>query len=357
LSSLTTYNVHLTTIFTPEHGLSATLDQDHVASTTDSTTHLPIISLYGPKDSDKRPSHDQLKDLDAVVIDLQDAGVHFWTYESVLGYFLEAASHEQTDFHHPLQIIVLDRPNPVGGLAIQGPIVDPGRESYVAYTQLPVRHGLTFGELARYIVASKHLEAKLTIVPMQNWKRSMFWADTGLPWVNPSPNLRSPATAILYPALGLTEFSNISVGRGTDHPFSFFGACGTEKIPAWFKASDVSSALTARHIPGVAFTAATEPITEDPNHYPCHGQTIEAVRLTATDPTTLDTPELGIEILSVLHRLYPTQFNLERDLPLVANRATVDAIAHGDDPRAIAASWKTALAQFKAACAPILLYK
>jgi len=350
LSSLTTYNVHLTTIFTPEHGLSATLDQDHVASTTDSTTHLPIISLYGPKDSDKRPSHDQLKDLDAVVIDLQDAGVHFWTYESVLGYFLEAASHEQTDFHHPLQIIVLDRPNPVGGLAIQGPIVDPGRESYVAYTQLPVRHGLTFGELARYIVASKHLEAKLTIVPMQNWQRSMFWADTGLSWVNPSPNLRSPAAAILYPAIGLIEFSNISVGRGTEHPFSFFGA-------PYINASNVAAALTARNIPGVTFAAATESIVEDANHYPFHGQNIPAVRVTATDPLALDTPELGIEILSVLHRLYPTQFNLEKSMPLVANRATVNAIARGDDPRTIAAAWQPALAQFKAACAPILLYQ
>lgn len=357
LSSLTTNNQHLTTIFTPEHGLTATLDQNNVASTTDPTTHLPVISLYGPKDSDKRPSHDQLKDLDGVVIDLQDAGVHFWTYESVLGYFLEAAAREQTEFHHPLQIVVLDHPNPVGGLAAQGPIVDPGRESYVAYTQLPVRHGLTFGELASYIVVSKHLDAHLAIVLMQNWKRSMFWADTGLPWVNPSPNLRSPAAAILYPAIGLIEFSNISVGRGTAHPFSFFGAGSTEKLPAWFKASDVVTALNARHIPGVTFTPTREAIVEDANHYPFHGQTIEAVRVNATDPVALDTPELGIEILSVLHRLYPTQFNLERSMPLVANRATVDAIARGDDPRTIAAMWQPTLAQFRAACAPILLYR
>jgi len=413
LASLTTNHQSLTTIFTPEHGLSGALQQSTVASTTDPTTHLPVISLYGPKDSDKRPSHEELKDLDAVVIDLQDAGVHFWTYESVLGYFLEAASREQTEFHHPLEIIVLDRPNPVGGLAVQGPIVDPGRESYVAYTQVPVRHGLTFGELARYIVASKHLDAKLTIVTMQNWKRSMFWADTGLPWVNPSPNLRSPAAAILYPAIGLIEFSNISVGRGTDHPFSFFGAGvaapakpstsgssiktsvtipGTSSTsttasvqlsqdprpivpqsntatveltrgpqPAaahgWFHADEVAMELNARHIPGVTFTPTREAIVEDANHYPFHGQTIEAVRVNATDPVALDTPELGIEILSVLHRLYPTQFNLERDLPLVANRATVDAIARGEDPRTIAASWQSALEQFKAACAPILLYK
>ena len=224
LHSLPADSAQLTTIFTPEHGLTGALDQSTVASTTDPATHLPVVSLYGPHDADRRPTHDQLKDLDAVVIDLQDAGVPFWTYESVLGYFLEAASREQTEFHHQLGIVVLDRPNPVGGLAAEGPIVDVGRESYVAYTQVPIRHGLTFGELARYIVASKHLDAKLTVVAMQGWKRSMFWADTGLPWVNPSPNLRSPAAAILYPAIGLLETTNVSVGRGTSHPFSFFGA-------------------------------------------------------------------------------------------------------------------------------------
>jgi len=404
----------LTTIFTPEHGLSGVMDQSNVASTNDPATHLPVVSLYGPKDSDKRPSHDQLKDLDAVVIDLQDAGVHFWTYESVLGYMLEAGAREQTEFHHELEIVVLDRPNPVGGLDAQGPIVDPGRESYVAYTQVPVRHGLTFGELARYIVASKHLDAKLTVVEMQHWQRSMFWADTGLPWVNPSPNLRSAAAAILYPAIGLIEFSNISVGRGTEHPFSFFGAgaptappppahdssikasvtmpnansqastasvqltpdarpvvpqsnTATMQLPlhgtqpavshGWFHADEVAVDLNARHIPGVTFTPTRETIVEDANHYPFHGQTIEAVRVNVTDPVALDTPELGVEILSALHRLYPTQFNLEKSMPLVANRATVDAIARGDDPRTIAATWQPALAQFKAACAPILLYK
>jgi SSS family transporter len=350
LASLTPNTQHLTTIFTPEHGLSGVLDQDRVASTTDAATHLPVISLYGPKDSDKRPSHDQLKDLDAVVIDLQDAGVPFWTYESVLGYFLEAASREQTEFHHQLMIVVLDRPNPVGGLAAQGPIVDVGRESYVAYTQVPIRHGLTFGELARYIVASKHLDAHLTVVPMQNWQRSMFWSDTGLPWINPSPNLRSPTAAILYPAIGLIETTNISVGRGTSHPFSYFGA-------PYINATDVTAALTARNIPGVNFTAATEAIIEDANHYPFHGQTIPAVRVTATDPAALDTPELGIEILSTLHRLYPTQFLLEKSMTNLVNRATVDAIARGDDPRTIAASWQPALTQFRAACSPILLYK
>ena len=373
---LTTNNQQLTTLFSPEHGIFGAQDSTHITSETDPTTHLPVISLYGPHDSDKRPTHDQLKDLDAVVIDLQDAGVHFWTYESVLGYFLEAASTEQTQYHHTLDIIVLDRPNPVGGLAVQGPVVDPDHTSYVAYMPLPVRHGLTFGELARYIVATKHLSTTLTVVPMQHWQRSMFYADTGLSWVNPSPNLRSPEATLRYPALGLIEYNNISVGRGTDHPFSFFGASIPPTKPststatgglanagsstttgAWFKATEVANYLTARNIPGVTFTPTTETIAEDANRYPFHGQTIEAVRVTLTDPKQTDTPELGIEILAALHHLYPTQFNLPRAMPLVCNQATMDALTRGDDPRDIAASWQPSLDAFRTATLPYLLYQ
>ncbi|SEF49546.1 transporter, SSS family [Bryocella elongata] len=366
--------IDLETIFTPEHGLSAQQDTTHQLAEKDQATNLPVISLYGAHDADRRPSHAQLASLDAVVIDLQDMGTHFWTYESAMGYFLEAASTEKTQYHHDLTIVVLDRPNPVGGLAVQGPVSDPGRESYVNYMPLPPRNGMTFGELARYIVAVKHLDTTLVVIPMQRWQRSMFYADTGVPWVNPSPNLRSPETALLYPALGLIESTNISVGRGTDHPFSFFGAGIPPQKPststatgglvdstanttkAWFNAADVVAYLNSRNIPGVAFTATKEPIAEDANHYPFHGQTIDAVRVTLTDPRHADTPELGVEILSALHRLYPTQFNLARAMTLVCNQATMDAIARGDDPRAIAQSWQPGLAAFQAERTKILLY-
>jgi SSS family transporter len=403
LASRTTDNGQLTTIFTPEHGLSATQDTTHQRAEKDQTTNLPVISLYGVHDSDRRPSHAQLKDLDAVVIDLQDAaGTHFWTYESAMGYFLEAASTEQTQFHHPLAIVILDRPNPVGGLAVQGPVSDPDRESYVNFMPLPVRHGMTMGELARYIVATKHLATTLVVVPMQHWQRSEFFAQTGLPWVNPSPNLRSPDAALRYPALGLIESTNISVGRGTDHPFSFFGAgipptkpatstatggltdASTSPSPhdqgpvkgtasavplnaagipgalapgrSWFHAQEGAAYLNARNLPGVIFTPTTETIAETPDHYPFHGQTIEAVRLTLTDPTIANTPEIGIEILSALHHLYPTQFNLARAMTLVCNQATMDALARGDDPRSIQQAWQPRLTQFKADRAKALLY-
>jgi uncharacterized protein YbbC (DUF1343 family) len=375
LHSLPTTHYSLLTVFTPEHGLSAQQDTTHQQTEKDQATNVPVISLYGAHDADRRPTHAQLAGLDAVVIDLQDAGVHFWTYEAAMGYFLEAASTEQTEYHHTLTIIILDRPNPVGGLAVQGPVSDPGRESYVDYMPLPVRHGMTFGELARYIVATKHLSTTLTVVPMQHWQRSMFYADTGLPWVNPSPNLRSPEAALRYPALGLIEYNNISVGRGTDHPFSFFGAGVPPTKPststatgglvdagssttstAWFKATEVANYLTARNIPGVTFTPTAETIAEDANHYPFHGQTIEAVRVTLTDPSQTDTPELGIEILSALHHLYPTRFHLDRAMPLVASKATMDAIEHNEDPRSIAASWQPALDAFRHAAQPFLLY-
>ncbi|HEY4357615.1 MAG TPA: sodium/solute symporter [Acidobacteriaceae bacterium] len=404
----------LVALFSPEHGIFGKQETTAISSETDPTTGLHVTSLYGPHDSDKRPSHEQLANLDAVVIDLQDAGVHFWTYESVLGYFLEASARELREYNHRLDIVVLDRPNPIDGVDVQGPMVDPGRESYVGYMPLPTRHGLTYGELARYIngekvlpltaalpvaptasspesptgihathtppmrvdeqgehrtdthapASSKGLHAPLVVVSIQDWKRSEYFEDTHLTWVNPSPNLRSPTANILYPALGLIEFNNISVGRGTDAPFSFFGAGipakdkkTGEQPPAWFHGAEVANYLTARRIPGVRFIATTMPIVEDANHYPFHGQTIEAVKVELVDRRQLDSPELGIEILAALHHLYPTQFNLDKAMPLVLNQATMDALRRGEDPRKIAASWIPSLDAFRAARAPYLLYQ
>ena len=214
----------LTTIFSPEHGIFGKQDTTALGPETDPTTGLVVTSLYGPHDADKRPSHDQLKDLDAVVIDLQDAGVRTYTYETVTGYFLEAAAREQRDFHHTLNIVVLDRPNPIGGIAVQGPVSDPGRENYTDYGQIPVRHGMTLGELARFYNGTKHIDAPLTVVAMQRWVRSDFYDQTGLPWVNPSPNLHNLTATILLPGLTFLEATNATVGRGTPTPFELIGA-------------------------------------------------------------------------------------------------------------------------------------
>ena len=352
--------VELKRLFSPEHGILGSKDTARVSNDTDPTTHLPVISLYGPKDSDRRPTHESLKDLDAIVIDLQDAGVRFYTYESVVGYFLEAAAKEKS-MGHSLEIILLDRPNPINGVAIQGPVSDPGRESYINYMPLPIRHGLTLGELARYIngenrhpVASSPnvqlpLNAPLTVVPMQHWTRNQFFDDTHLPWTNPSPNLRSLTAATLYPGLGMLDSTNVSVGRGTDKPFEQIGA-------PYIDATTLAAYLTKRNIPGVAFAPITFSVNEDSNHYPSHGKTIPGIALTLTDRNALDSPELGIEIISALQHFYPTQFNLAKTEPLIVSINTMLSLKNNEDPRAISASWKTDLDAFRQRRQAYLLY-
>ncbi len=346
----------LTTLFSPEHGIFGQQDTEHLNAETDPATSLRVTGLYGAHDADRRPSHEQLQYLDAVVIDLQDAGVRFYTYETVMGYFLDAAARERKDFHHDLEIVVLDRPDPIGGEQIGGPISDPGTEAYINYMPLPLRHGLTLGELARYINSTKQLDADLTVVPMQNWQRADFYDNTGLPWVNPSPNLRSSTAETLYPAIAFLELTNLSVGRGTPSPFELFGAGSDTAHVSWFHAQDVAAALNARAIPGVRFEATTVAVADDKNHYPFHGQTIDAVQVLLTGRTALQTSELGLELLSTVHRLYPQQFQLEKAMRLVASRDTLDRLARGDDPRTIAAAWQPALDAFRKARQASLLY-
>jgi uncharacterized protein YbbC (DUF1343 family) len=197
---------------------------------------------------------------------------------------------------------------------------------------------------------------------MQNWRRDEFFDATGVPWVNPSPNLRSVTEATLYPALGMMDATNVSVGRGTTTPFEVFGAGATSAtkdapaIPAWFDGNAVAAYLTARKIPGVTFAATTFAVADDANYYPFHGQSIQGVRLAVTDRVALDSPELGIEVLSALHHLYPAQFKLDKAASLVANSETMAALARGDDPRAIAATWVQGLADFKARREKYLIY-
>jgi SSS family transporter len=345
----------LTTLFSPEHGIFGKQDSTRIKSETDPDTRLPVISLYGPKDSEKRPKPEDLAKLDAVVIDLQDAGVRFYTYESVVGYFLEAAAQAH------IEVILLDRPNPIGGEQVQGPVSDPGLESYTDYMPLPIRHGLTLGELARYINGERHLptalpdvqvpiNAHLTVVSMQNWTRSEYFDQTRLPWTNPSPNLRNVTAATLYPGVALLEPTNVSVGRGTPTPFEHFGA-------PYIDASQLAAYLTARKIRGVTFAPTSFPVDDTANHYPYHGQTIPGIQITLTDRNTLDAPELGIELLSALHHLYPTQFNLAKAERLVASVNTMLALDNNDDPRSIAASWASDLAAFKQRRTPYLLYR
>ena len=359
----------LTALFSPEHGVFGLKDSTNIGDEIDPTTHLHVLSLYGQKPEVKRPRAEDLEKLDAVVIDLQDVGVRFYTYETAVGYFLEAAAQNH------IEIIVLDRPNIIGGEKVQGPVSDAGHESYTDYMPMPVRHGMTMGELARYFngehrVASPvspnvtvPINAQLTVVPLQNWSRSDYFDQTGLPWTNPSPNLHTVAASTLYPGVAFLESTGASVGRGSDAPFEQFGAGATPKSktapaqPAYFRGADVAAYLNNRHIPGVTFTATTFPVAEDINHYPGYGQTIEGVKITITDRNLLDSPEMGIEILSALHHLYPTQFNLDRASRLVVNVNTMQDLANNVDPRTIAASWQDDLKAYLQRRERYLLYK
>jgi uncharacterized protein YbbC (DUF1343 family)/CubicO group peptidase (beta-lactamase class C family) len=332
--------LHLTTLFTPEHGLAASADTTNIPSTIDAATGLPVISLYGETDAQRRPTPAQLANLDAIVIDLPDVGVRFFTYETAMGYMLQAAARAH------LPVIVLDRPNPITGTMVQGPVSDSGRESYTDLMPLPIRHGLTLGELARYFNAEKKIGADLTVIPVSDWKPSR-WFDTTFPaWQNPSPNLRSLTAATLYPGVALLEMSNVSVGRGTATPFEHFGA-------PWIDSFQLSTYLNARHIPGVGFEPTT--ISAD-KPYPCSSAPCPAVHITLLDRSLLDSPELGIELISALRHLYPAQFDFEKTATLIANSATMDALRRGDDPRAIAASWQPALDDFRRRAAAIYLY-
>ncbi|MEI9980671.1 MAG: serine hydrolase [Edaphobacter sp.] len=347
--------VELKTLFSPEHGLLGVKDTIKIGNDVDFATRLPVISLYGVKPEQRRPSQESLKDLDAVVIDLQDVGVRFYTYEAVVGYFLEAAAQAH------IEVILLDRPNPIGGLAVEGPVSDVGAESYNNYMPMPVRNGMTLGELALYFNSERHIasstspnilvpiRAQLTVVAMKNWRRTYFFDDTGLKWTNPSPNLRSPAAATLYPAVGLTEMTNISVGRGSDKPYEHIGA-------PFINAQELADYLTARRIPGVSFAPTSFAVAEDANRYPSHGKTIPGIAFTVTDRDALDSPELGIELLSALHRLYP-DFLLSKAAYLVTNVDTMRALENNDDPRKIAGAWKADLDAFRQRRQTYLLYQ
>jgi SSS family transporter len=352
--------LELKALFSPEHGLFGIKDEAGINGEVDPTTHIAVTSLYGTTPESRHPTHDQLKDLDAVIVDLQDAGVRFYTYEAQTGYFVEAAAAEKK-LGHQLEIIVLDRPNIIGGVAVQGPVSDEGKEAYVNYMPLPIRHGMTLGELTRYINGERRLAsatspnvheplgAAVSVIKMQNWQRSMYYDQTGLPWINPSPNLRSVNAATLYPGVELLQFSNVSVGRGTAVPF--------ENIAApFFDAPALASALNARNIPGITFSASTVTIAEDANHYPYHGQTMPAIHFTVTDRNALDSPELGIELISAIHRLYPKQFTFDRTARLILSVNTMLALQNNEDPRAIAKSWQQDLNAFKQRRESYLLY-
>jgi len=332
--------VSLEAIFSPEHGVTGTLDTTNVTNTKDAATGIPVYSVYGATDKARRPAADVMKSLDAVVFDIQDAGVPFFTYETTLGYFLEAAAAAG------VEMIVLDRPDPITGSFVQGPVGDAGQERFTNYWTVPVRHGMTVGELAKMFNAERNINAKLTVVPMEGWQRGDWFDSTGLAWVNPSPNLRSVTAGALYPGVGLIEYTNISVGRGTDTPFEVVGA-------PWIKSRELSAYLNGRGIAGVRFV----PVSFTPVASVYNGQKCEGVNIVLTERNALDAPELGIELAAALKKLYPADYKMERLAELLVNQAAYDGLVAGQDPRRIAQDWQEELEKFQLVRQKYLIYK
>jgi uncharacterized protein YbbC (DUF1343 family)/CubicO group peptidase (beta-lactamase class C family) len=332
--------ISLDAIFSPEHGVTGTLDTTDVKNTKDAATGVVVYSVYGGSEAARHPPMDVLKRLDAVVIDLADVGARFYTYEATVGYFLDAAAKAGID------VILLDRPNPITGSFVQGPVSDEGHESFTDYFPEPVRHGMTLGELAKMLNGEDHFNARLDVVAMEGWQRGDWFDSTGLDWVNTSPNLRSLNEATLYPGVAMVEGTNVSVGRGTDTPFEIVGA-------PWIKSKELASYLNARDIQSVRFV----PVTFTPSSSNFSGERCEGVNLIVLDRNTFDSPELGIELAAALHKLYPNDFKLDRIADLLVNQAVFAAIAEGEDPRRIAEDWQERLDAFVLVREKYLLYK
>ena len=328
-------SVDLVAVFTGEHGLGADREGE-IKSGRESVTGLPLYSLYG---AERRPEAHMLAGLDALVIELQDVGARFYTYATTMAYVMEEAAKSN------LKVFVLDRPNPIAPAGVRGPGLDSKRRSFMAYFPMPVQHGMTLGELAEMFNAENAIGADLTVIKMRGYKRSLWFDDTGLPWRNPSPNLRKFDQAILYPGVALIEGTNVSVGRGTDSPFELVGA-------PWIAAQQLAEYLQARKLEGVALSSVSF-VPEDAKfaHQRCEG-----VRIKLFDRKALDAPLLGIELASALHKLFRPQFILRDMLGWVGSEAVMAQIEAGHDPRLIASRWRPGVAAFASIRSKYLKY-
>jgi uncharacterized protein YbbC (DUF1343 family)/CubicO group peptidase (beta-lactamase class C family) len=327
--------VSLVALFSPEHGVRGALDEN-VKDGIDEATGLPIYSLYGPR---RKPTPDLLKGIDTIIYDIQDIGCRFYTYISTLGYVMEACAENK------IRLIVLDRPNPIGGLIVEGPIADAGRSSFVAYHPIPIRHGMTVGELARMFKVERKLTLDLDVVKCEDWKRADFFDRTLLPWVNPSPNMRSLTQAILYPGIGLLETTNLSVGRGTDTPFEWIGA-------PWLDGRKVAVELLKHDLPGLAFV----PINRTPTASTHANKSCGGVQIFITDRAKVEPVRLGLTIIDDLRRLYPNDWDPKNLDTLLIHKSTFDRVMAGQPVSQLATEWSIDAAAFHERRRPYLLY-
>ena len=317
--------VHLVALFSPEHGIAGHADEK-ISSSNDPSTGLPVYSLYGEH---LRPTGEMLQGIDALVFDVQDAGVRFYTYTTTMGYCMEEAAKYGIEFY------VLDRPNPITGNIVEGPMLDSEKTSFVAYSPMPVRHGLTIGELAQLFNVENHINVELHVIRMKNWHRNYFFESTGIRWVPPSPNLRTLKGSILYPGLEILQNAGVSVGRGTEAPFEEFGA-------PWVNGQEVAEELNEKKLPGLHF--ANLPFIPVSGLYA--GQKCGGVGIRVTDRAAVRSMRMGLEIAAVLLKRYPTQFDATRIVELLGHDETVRQLQAGVAPEKIVASWGKDLSAF-----------
>ncbi len=328
--------VKLVALFSPEHGIRGT-ENANLPSTTDSATGLPIYSLYGDT---RRPTPEMLAGIDALVFDIQDAGVRFYTYITTMAYAMEAAAKNNISFY------VLDRPDPLGGEAVEGPILDSDKLNFVGYFPMPVRIGMTLGEMAQMFNAENKIGCDLRVVAMKNWSRRQYFEQTGLPWTPPSPNLRSLNAAMLYPGIEILQNAGISVGRGTDAPFEMFGA-------PWIHATELADALNRRFVPGVRFV----PTRYAPRSGLYKDQLCEGAAMVITDRASLHSMLMGFEIAAALAKLYPEMFHVKQLITLVGNSNALNRLERGDSPQRIFSDEDSAFESFSKLRSKYLLYR
>lgn len=328
--------VQLVSLFSPEHGIRGILD-DNFDTTRDEQTGLTIHSLYG---TTRRPTDAMLAGLDAIVIDLQDIGTRFYTYMSTLGYVMEEAAQRK------IEVVVLDRPNPINGWQIEGAPVE-GPPEFISYMPgMPIRHGMTLGELARLFNGEKKIGATLTVVQNANWRRDYWFDQTGLPWINPSPNMRNLNQATLYPGVGAIEYSNISVGRGTDQPFEQIGA-------PWINGRALAAALNERALPGIRFY----PVMFTPTTSKYAKELCQGVFMVVTNRATLYSARVGLEIAAALWKLHGDLYKMENTERLIGSRQHLERVKAGEDPARVVATWAAPEARWRQVRAKYLLYR
>lgn len=328
--------MELVALFSPEHGFAGQLDVAKIGDTRDPASGLPVFSLYGET---RRPTAEMLAGVDTLVFDIQDIGTRFYTYVSTMGEALRACAE------HGRRFVVLDRPNPLNGVDVAGPLLDKGRESFVGYHTLPVRHGMTVGELARMFQTEFQLKVELEVVPCEGWRRAAFWDETGLTWVNPSPNMRSLTEALLYPGVGLLETTNLSVGRGTNTPFEVIGA-------PWLDGRRLAAELNARRIPGVAFV----PVEFTPDASKFAKERCGGVNIVITDRRRFEPLRTGFEIAVQLRRLYPEAWEAQGYARLLGQQRTHQALLDGAGIEELQAAAREGLADFLRRRSAFLLY-